>query len=417
VSYAARNEQLAGPALEYLLTAVKTRGPDSRLLMADVVQSMVIIARDHPRATRSPAVIALLQSVLDDMLSHKNVDTLIVPLCIVARASAAALPMPLTNALRARVHDTQVPANARGLALIALSHLAVADPQLLDQAMRRALVDLLPYAAPEPERSIKLLWLQALEVTAELAAAGQLDPEFVQIALRSIGPKRLGLAGTFLPFWGDSAFDMNLQRLVDAGGRVEGQTIDEIVSAIVDTDAIGLEFLAADTLIVAAKAAPPEVQARRTKFEKLYRNRGPSTGEFKRDVRRRILAALGRTDAALGGSRERSQRCKNLLAKESSAEMWQRGTYCVFYDALDHPETLVQWRTYLNGMLDQGVGERMAARMTLEMLAVVPGVVEARNNPAVAPLTRARLRYDLGNREPHISIAARAALLALADHP
>jgi hypothetical protein len=214
--------------------------------------------------------------------------------------------------------------------------------------------------------------------------------------------------------WEDEGLDSDLARLVHGGATVDASTVAEILAAIQKPAFTGGEIEAADLLIVAAQSAPAEVLKQQGALDALDYETGLSQ-EFDSRLRHRVLAALGRADAAAAHASARDEPCWRQLATRVDADAWQRGAYCAFFIALNDRPVLAPMQKRLQSWLQGGVAERLAARTTLEMLATAQRVHEAHAKPALIALARAQLRYELRDIEPHISIAARAGLLSLRE--
>lgn len=404
-SYAARNENLALPSLIYLLKISIQPTSDfefDTLRPADIIQ---ILVRSHPHAAQHASITEILMSAQPASPAAGNRVSSIA-LSFFGGKNRAVFSARLMEALKGQFNNQDPDTQVRNIALIAMSNLA-ASSGLDDAQTTRLVADLLHESNATGRSQVRVGLRAIIYAAAQLAASGQLDAESAQLALNLLGriltandAKYLGMP--------DYPLDVELKHLLSAGAQLTPQTMDAVVKAIGLSFGRGRQSHAAQILIAVARTHPQEVLSRQSTVDKAVL--GP---EFDQAVRLQVLAAFGQADAATGSNAERLERCKAQLASGDKADVWRRGAFCAFFIALDHTTAHTQLNAYLVGMSKGGVGERMAARMALEMLAIAQRVTEAKNNSALLPMTRARLRYDLGDAEPHVAIAARAGLIAL----
>jgi len=405
-SYAARNESLALPALKYLLKAVIKPTSELDRVTNGVPDIITILVRSHPHAAQHASITELLMSTQLVSPEISNFESSVVGLSFFGSESRMAFSARLMETLKGRLNNPAIRFHAREIALVAWSHLAAANPGL-QYSQTTCLVGNIPHETGEPNRNKRQVRPQFLiYAAANLATSGQLDAECAQLALNLLGPVLSDDANhIYIP---DYPLDVKLKHLLNAGAQLTPQALDAIVKAIGLSVSKEKKSVAAQILIAIAKTFPLEVLSRKSIFDKAVLNQS-----FDRSVRLQVIAAFGQADAATGSNAERLERCKSQIASGDKAEVWQRGAFCAFFLALDHPTAHTQLNAYLVGMSKGGIGERMAARMALEMLAIAQRVAEAKKNPALLAMTRARLRYDMGDQERHVAIAARAGLLAL----
>ncbi|MCC7597776.1 hypothetical protein IGS61_09785 [Janthinobacterium sp. FW305-129] len=431
-SYAARNENLALPALKYLLKLSIRPTHGLQWLRAEAVDIIQILLRSHPHAAQHTSITELLTSAQLDFLEINNLESnplgySVIALSLFGGEDRIAFSTKLMEMLEGRLDNPGASIHTREIALVAWSNLAAAKPGLQASPTTRLVADLLHETAATGRNQIQAEPQPIIYAAAKLAASGQLDAECAQLALNLLG-RILNDDDAFYLALPDYPLDVELKDLLGAGAQLAPQTMDAIVKAIGSSSdrlrfgtynfpiarsirslwGSGRQSAAAQILIAIARTHPQEVLSRQSTVDKAVLEQ-----KFDRSVRLQVLAAFGRADAATGSNAERLERCKAQLVSGDKADVWRRGAFCAFFIALDHPIARTQLNTYLVGMSKGGVGERMAARMALEMLATAQRVTEAKNNPALLPMTRARLRYDLGDQEAHVAIAARAGLLAL----
>ncbi len=415
-SYAARNKNLALPALKYLLvlsirSSLIRPTPESDWFATRAAVIIQILVRSHPHVAQHASITELLRSAQLDFSEINNLESnplgsSVIAISLFGGENRSAFSARLMETLKGRLKNPGASILTREIALVAWSNLAAAKPGLPASPTTPMVADLLHETAANGGKQIQAERRPIIYAAAKLAASGQLDAEHAQLALNLLGRFLNGDAiYTDRPGY---ALDVELKHLLGAGAQLTPQTMDAIVKAIGSWSSIGMQSDAAQILIAVARTHPQEVLSRQSAVEKAVLDR-----QFGRVVRLQVLAAFGQADAATGSNAERLERCKAQLASGDKADVWRRGAFCAFFIALDHTTAQTQLDAYLVGMSKGGTGERMAARMALEMLATAQRVREAKNNPALLPMTRARLRYDLGDLEEHVAIAARAGLIAL----
>lgn len=404
-SYAARNENLALPALIYLLKiSMRPTSEFERATMrpADIIQ---ILVRSHPYAAQHASITELLTSAQLASAEINKLGSSMIALSYFGSENRTVFATRLMETLKGQLNNPGTSVLDREIALIALSNLAVAKPGLQASPTTRLVADLLHEAAASGDKQIQARLRPIIYAAAKLAASGQLDAEYAQLALNLLGRF---LNDDAILDWPGYALDVELKHLLSAGAQLTPQTMDAVVKAIGSWSGLGMQSDVAQILIAVARTHPQEVLSRQSAVDKAVLEQ-----KFDRSVRLQVLAAFGRADAATGSNAERLERCKAQLVSGDKADVWRRGAFCAFFIVLDHPTAHTQLSAYLAGMSKGGVGERMAARMALEMLVTAQRVAEAKNNSALLPMTRARLRYDLDDQERHVAIAARAGLIAL----
>lgn len=417
-SYVAANERLAGPALAFLLKVGKTTLVKGGWEEAGAVRMLPRIAGIRPAALHQREVQATLASFPLAPWSDAAVTAMAIPFSLIARVDSTALPAWYVPMLAARLEDTSAEAEPRMIASIAWAHLRAADPRLNDAGATARLIELLrTNESPGSKEADQLLRLRGLlraatSAAADLAASGQLDAPSMQIAMHSLAGILQQQESAPEDPWEEEGLDGHLAQLVHGGATVDAPSVARISAAILKPAFSGGEREAADLLIVAARTAPREVLQQQVTLEALQYVRGIGDG-FDHHLRQRVLAAFGRAGGASSIGAERSEPCWRQLAMHHDADAWQQGAYCAFFIALDDAAAVAPMQARLRPGLVGGVAERLAARMTLEMLATAQRVHEARATPALAALTRAKLRLELDGAEPHICIAARAGLLSL----
>lgn len=411
-SYAARSEGLALPVLKYLLKLAIRPTSKFEWLTKEAADIVHILLRSHPHAAQHASITELLTSAQLDSPEINSHESSIFVLSSFGSENRPAFSARLMGTLKGRLNNPETSIRTREIALMALSHFAVANPGLQDSQTTRLVADLLHETNATGSNQLRVGPQAMIYAAAKLTASGQLDAECAQLALNLLGRILNDAAAADAHYLGmsipDYPLDVELKHLLSAGAQLTPQTMDAIVKAIGLSFGRGRQSAAAQILIAVARKHPQEVLSRQSAVDKALRGR-----LFDQAFRLQVLAAFGQADAATGSNAERLERCKAQLASGDKADVWRRGAFCAFFIALDHPTARTQLNTYLVGMSKGGVGERMAARMALEMLATAQRVTEAKNNSALLPMTRARLRYDLDDAEPHVAIAARAGLLAL----
>jgi hypothetical protein len=414
--YAAANESLAGPALAFLLNiGNKSTLGKGGWEAAGAVRVLPRIARSRPAALRQPEVVAALASFPGAPWNDAAIQAMAIPFSLLGRVDPAALPAWFAPMLAARLEDVTTVGRTRMVASIAWAHLRAGNPRLNDAAGATArVIDLLrdTKSPGSKEADQSSLRRAAVSAVADLAASGQLDAVSTQIAVHSLAGilEQQDSAGE--DSWEENGLDIHLAQLVDGGAAVDAATVTQISAAIRKHVFSGDQYEAADLLIVAARTAPREVLRHQAELDALAYVTGFAE-RFDGALRQRILAALGRADAASAGGPDRSEPCWRQLAMHDNSDAWQRGAYCAYFIALDDAAALAPMQTRLRSGLAGGVAERLAARTALEMLATAQRVHEARAKPALAALVRAKMRLEQNDAEPHICIAARAGLLSL----
>ncbi|APA68009.1 nSTAND1 domain-containing NTPase [Janthinobacterium sp. 1_2014MBL_MicDiv] len=406
-SYAARNESLALPVLRYLLKITIRQTVEFEWWTYRVVDILQIILRSHPHAAEHASITELLTSAQAASAKNNNLESSLIALSLFGSENRPAFSARLMETLRERLGNPETRIPNREVALIALSHLVAANPGLQNSQTTRLVADLLHEADVTGSHQNQVGRQPLIYAAAKLAASGQLDTECAQLALNLLAHVLNDNDAKFqdTPVY---PLDVELKHLLSAGARLTPQMMDAVVRVIGSSSLRRKQFVAAEILIAVARTHPQEVLRRQSTVDKAVLDR-----EFDRTSRLLVLAAFGQADAVTGSDAERLARCKNLLAARDRVDGWRRGAFCAFFFALDHPTAQTPLQIYLKDMSEGGTGERMAARMTLEMLVTAQRVVEARNNSSLLPMTRARLRYDLGDQERHVAIAARAGLIAL----
>ncbi|MBE3025746.1 hypothetical protein [Janthinobacterium sp. GW458P] len=419
--YAARNESLALPALKYLLKfpmqrALQPQGLtiaslDPERVTRRAADMIPILLHSHPYAAQHASITALLTSAQLASPEAGNHESSLIALSFFGSENRLAFSARLMETLNGQFDNPGPSVRVRDIALIALSNLAAANPGLQGaQTERRVAALLHETAASGSDQTLVGRW-PVMYAAAKLAASGQLDAECAQLALNLLA-RLLNEDAPDYTGMPDYPLDMELTHLLGAGAQLTGQTMDAIATAIASSSRKGRQSAAAQMLMAVARKQPLKVLSRQSTFDKAVLDR-----EFDRSVRQQVLAAFGQADAASGSKAERLLRCKAEIASVDKADVWKRGAFCAFFFALDDPGAQTALMAYLGGMSRGGAGERMAARMALEMLAIAQRVAEAKRNPALLAMTRARLRYDLDDLERHVAIAARAGLIALDGIP
>lgn len=413
--YPARDSRLANPVLQYLLATARRHASDPGWLTWGAMKALPKIARNHPEALQGVLATATGADSLLTKPNDKQIEAVAIPISMIGRTPVKALPASFAATLRNRAHDQTASASVRTTASIALCHLAAAVPDLQDPEATRIVIDLLrdtPQVAVELQR----LRREAISAAADLAAAGQLDADSVQIALKSLGRLLRNRHSSGTSEWNDDNVGRDLQRLASAGGQVDEHLVDGIIQSITRPAYTGEDSTAADMLIAAANASPALVLGKQAVLEKIDLRNGIGN-EFNRPLRLKILASLGQADAAAGTISDSFDPCVAKLMKQQSSDTRQRGAFCLFFLALRDPHLLPQLKAQLLPMLDESPIRQITARMTLEMLADVQRIADAKKNSSLIAITRAQLRHDLLDAEAHVAIAARASLEALAMLP